>query len=655
MAAAIGLVLVAIVLLAGAGMYGSTAFWAGGLAAAGQAVLAGLAAWGLRLAREQEELTALPELTQEKGRSLGGFRMSYGDEGGGAAKPTSSVGGAVEVRTLETGFQRVVVALTATGLLVVAGVISYLVYRDISVVLPGQKPLPTRENVSLDNLAVAMAAFSLVGYMGLFYAARGTRQTAGYGEAVSGTLTMGVPGMVGVAAAVIGGWMGMAYITQIAAVLVAVLLLVQGLELLANSVRSYAGIEEFDQAPVDLQRLPLAPMLTSQWVVGLKGILSHSLGLTRRDRSGRAPGAFARLAPRVVISVLGLAVISSMVRVVRPGEVAIVERLGQASDQAIDHPLESGLHFTAPWPIDELVRIPTQHVQKVTVGAEDAPPQAPGEGESLNYKFWAFKHVSEGEKEEEYITSDRQLLGTVVSVWWRVKDPSKFYRNLSHSELFETRNAGDQEETLVRPIYVGLIQAHAARAVTQTYAEHPLDGILATERELVQKHCWEMLQQSLDELHSGIEVLDLTIEDVHPPVGKQVSVQTANGIIYGPAAAYEGVVRSSEDRQRMIDQAVGDTVVKVNQARGNAARLLRGGEAYRVQRSRGAAGENARRMALAKSFSDDADLVRRWKIYKTMEEALNDVNKIVIGRGVSQPEIWQAGNNGPQIPAKSGS
>src|SRR5262249_18711230 len=161
-----------------------------------------------------------------------------------------------------------------------------------------------------------------------------------------------------------------------------------------------------DQEPIDLQALPLVPMLSSVWLSGLKLLFAQSVGLSRENSSS----FIGRMMPRVLLSLVVLAILISCIRVVRPGAVAGLERLGQAQgypdlkamDAALLHP---GLHFTLPWPIDELVTIPVSRLQSTTVGSELHGTTGGPDGK-VDFQFWRFRMgaVEENEEETEFIT-----------------------------------------------------------------------------------------------------------------------------------------------------------------------------------------------------------------------------------------------------------
>lgn len=642
-AALAGLLLVALIFIVGAIMYGSLAWWAGGLGAMAMSIVAGLSVWGLVLARQQAQLADDAELSFGAGvtpakPALGGFRMSYGDDV--AAPAEASSGG----RALEVGFQRVVVSLASVSFLIVAGVIVWLLISKLRGVAPG-KPI-TVSAQPLDNLALLIGVGAPGIFVALYWMTRVTRTTQGYGEAINGIFSMGLPAMAAIAAATIGGYFKVGYIGEAAAAVTVFFLILQAMELLVNALRSYAGIEEFDQDPVDLTALPLVPMVTSNWIVGLRMLLAQSVGLAGVSANADGPGVVARMMPRVLVAAALLLIVVNCFGIVQPGEVAIRERLGQATDEDIDKPLDPGLHFKFPWPIDEYVRIPTQQLQYIPVGAEEQLTTA--SGTPLEFRFWTFKHA--GGKEDDFVTGDSppQLLGGFVGVWWKVRDPGKFYRNLSHSSFVDTSKTSGDPDAVERRSYEAIVRNMAFESVTRTFAIHTADQILSGGRVEVEQHCRELLQTDLDNLNTGIEIISLTIKDVHPPIGAGRK-QTAAGIDYGPADAYELMIEQREEKQRVITAAEIYRDTKDADAKSKRYEMLSEAQRYAVTRITSAAVEADRLGQLVPDFTKDKEAVtRQWLLYRAMEEVLPQATKVVLGNGVTPPDMWQhtaAGNS----------
>ena len=656
MVAVVGLIVVGGVLMAGAiyGYYGlgagNVAFWAGSMAALGQAVIAGLAWWGIRLARQQAELGEGPGVGgQGSGLGAGGFKMSYGDDTAVVRPMGLDSGG--DVKTLETGFQRVVVLLAGVVQLVLAGVILWMVkWGFAAFAADPSKGFPVPAG---DPLTVVVGVGAAAGYLALLVTGRTEKKLTGQGEAVSGLLTLGLPAMVAVAVAGILTWVKVAYAAETAAGVWAFVLAVQGFELVVNSTRSYAGIEEFDQTPVDLQATPLTPMLTSVWMGGLKLLAGQALGLGGGERGER--GVIARMVPRALVSLVVLAVLVSMIRVVPAGEVAVLERFGVAQgftdatkvdvDTLRASLLQPGLHITLPWPIDELVYIPEKRIRMVTVGVEVALSGPKG----MQFHFWTFGQRPESDTLGQFVTGDfdletkrvsPQLLESFAGVWWRVKDPALFYKAMSHSDFFAQATGG----TRALPIYEAMVQQVAERAMTQSYAMHSGEQIMTTNRREVEAHTQKLMQDQLNALNSGIEVVQFNIKDVHPPMGN--SVDPSGRQAMGPAMAFEAVVRRRQEMETLISEADAERYRTISTAQADRTTALNQAHGYQAMRLGTAKGEADEITAQVRAFTDSPRVAQSRLLYDRAAAVLPNVPKVILGPGVKPPVVLQEGTGG---------
>lgn len=646
----IALLAVAVFLGIGAIKYGPVCFWAGTLAALGQALLAALAWWGLRLARQQaaliEEATAPKHLTPVA--PLGTFHMSYSDD---ATIPTPVEKPATEpdeILSLDTGFQRVIVGLCGFAFLVLAAITAWLVYRDFAAVGPGHpiviSPVP------IDPGAVVAVGASLLVYLILISATKITRETEGYLEATNGIVLLGIPGIVVVTAGVLAAWANTAYASQAASIIVVLILALQALELLINSIGSHSGMDEMDQDMSGLQQLPLVPLLTSGWITGLKLLLSDVLGIgaIRRDE----PGHLSRLLPRAVIAAVVVVVVMSTLHVVPTGDVAIREHLGVTTAAEINHPLKPGLHVMWPWPIDRLELIPTDQVKVITVGTEQAHHSTLGPNA---FSFWTEHHSI---PDRELLTGDvnqkghaaPQLMDGWFSAWWRVQNASEFFRNVSDTRIVAVGGAtGTGTKREWSSMYDALVQQVLLEAITSTFARHSFHQLRAKENGLVALQIKKYMQNELNSMQTGIEILDLSIKDLHPPAG-QGSVMTAQGKELGPAAAYEAVVSAREQMETLIDNATATATNDILLAQGHAASVLSDAGAYATDLVSVQQGKAKALRARSDAFAENAGAASSWDFFQSLKGIFNGVNKVVLGPDVRPPQIWQITRNAASGP-----
>jgi regulator of protease activity HflC (stomatin/prohibitin superfamily) len=426
-------------------------------------------------------------------------------------------------------------------------------------------------------------------------------------------------------------------------------------------MRSYSSIEEMDQEAVDLQGLPFIPMLSSVWLNGLKMLFAQSVGLSGHDTKER--GVIARMMPRALAAIVVIAIGVSCIRVVQPGQVAVLERLGYAPfDEKTGQlmpgaVLKPGLHWTLPWPMDELVYIPTEQLQLTDVGAELHAPKE--YGKAVDFQFWTVEQDKDPTQvsEDEFLTADpgRQILETYVQVRWRVADPVKFYSALSHSEFYER----EKQSTKALPIFEAMIQQCTSYAVTQTFATHEMEHILITGREETEYHCKSILQQKLDKLGSGIEVVNLTIKDLHPPYWQadRPNDPTApliwgQRVARGPARAFEFVVTSRSIANQVINLATAQRDAMKELAVGDAKVTKADAEDYALKKIAAAEGEAARLGTALQYLPKEGrevelGLLEQQMMYKTMTDVFTPVNKIIVDPAMKDNlQIIQTTENG---------
>jgi regulator of protease activity HflC (stomatin/prohibitin superfamily) len=671
-AAFAGLVVIFLILLSGGIVYHVTVFWVGAMLCAGQSIVLLLAAWGLKLAREYQEL--VEPIPGSSNQPASTFRMSAGDENIISTAPITPES---EVKTLDTGFQRLLTIIAASILILLGGGAIWIiitVYRWAST--NPDLPVPVagtfdKALYGIDELGLVIGLASAGIYVFLWWINRPKRDTFIYGDPANSTLTIGITGMAALGVASILAYLKVAWASEVAAIILTALILLQGLELIVNGLRSYSDLDELDQDAVDLQALPLVPMLGSTWLSGLHLLFAQSVGLSRKDE----PSVIGRIMPRAIIAIILIAIFGSCIRVVRPGEVAILERLGYvpvepndpANRPTVSAILQPGMHLTFPWPIDTLVRIPRDQLQLTDVGTE---LHAPKEFKSVDFQFWTIREDKpEGEANDEFVTGDPgspQLLETYIQVRWRVKDPGLFYNALSHSDFYEK----SAESTKALPIYEAIIQQCTDYAVTKAFATHSLDHIMIENRPEVELHCQKILQEKLDSLirtpagtpaGCGIEVVYLTIKDLHPPFWKpereDPTAPEIAGIkrFRGPAAAFEFVVTMSEFYHMAIARQEAENVAKLNIAKGDAAVDIARAQSYSqdlIARAEADAGRFVNMTHFLSSQTSNPrdrvfqlDLLEQQLKYNALNGLYDPVNKVVVDPRI-HVNIWQNTPNG---------
>jgi len=239
--------------------------------------------------------------------------------------------------------------------------------------------------------------------------------------------------------------------------------------------------------------------------------------------------------PLLLVQIAVIFLLSTIV-IVSPGHQAVIEHFGKPREMTAG----PGLHFTYPWPIDQVDMIPVERVQRLEVGyVSDARDAHSKLGEPV---LWTQKHYA---KEYLLLVGDREasessklpinLLSVNMPVQWRVKDePGEV--------LKYHRQSAD---------VAAIVEAIAYRELTRYAAQADLQDLMGAGGIKTAEVLWERIQAACDRAGLngeglGVTIVNLGIGGIHPPSDEET------------AKAYEEVVNAFERRDTTILKAMGD-------------------------------------------------------------------------------------------------
>jgi regulator of protease activity HflC (stomatin/prohibitin superfamily) len=249
---------------------------------------------------------------------------------------------------------------------------------------------------------------------------------------------------------------------------------------------------------------------------------------------------------------------------------AVYEAFGRP--QTVFH---SGLHVYLPWPFGRLRPVEYGVVREIPIvfASEDGtPPEVearPGGQESIEGvppagadRLWDASHPSEasylvasnrnGRENFEVVNIDLQIL-------YRVGLSDKAAYNAVYN--VEAPDA--------------LIRAAAGRMLARYFARYTMTDVLGQNREAFIRGFQKELQSRLDALSSGVDILGVVIEAIHPPPAAATAYQDvqASGIqaqirvADARATAVAVVAQAQSDATDMKDIAIGNAEEIVDQAK----------------------------------------------------------------------------------------
>jgi regulator of protease activity HflC (stomatin/prohibitin superfamily) len=216
-----------------------------------------------------------------------------------------------------------------------------------------------------------------------------------------------------------------------------------------------------------------------------------------------------------------------------------------------------GLNLGLPWPFGRVLTVENGVVHELTTGAdtnsavvESAPAEGPAP-DSAN-RLWDAFHPSEKSQVIAGISANKQSF-QIVNM-----DVRFIYRIGLHDQaaMDATYNTDDVP---------ALIRSTANRVLVHDFASRTLDDVLGNQRSVLSSEIGKVVQTRLDQMHSGVEILAIVIEAIHPPAGA--------------ANAYHQVQAAQIAAQALIARERGQSAARLDDAQLNASLVADGAAA----------------------------------------------------------------------------
>jgi modulator of FtsH protease HflK len=275
----------------------------------------------------------------------------------------------------------------------------------------------------------------------------------------------------------------------------------------------------------------------------------------------------------IALPVLFTVYLASGFYIVGPDQRAVVRRFGAVADQ-----VGPGMHYRAPWPVDQVDIVKTTSVMKVGVG------------------FVLPSGNAEMPPGPELLTGDTNIVNVNLVLQFVIRDPREFLFQIKDTPAF--------------------IEAVAETVLTETIAGMPIDEVLTRGRVAVQERVKAQTQEVLDRRGSGVSIVSASI--------------MAMTLDRSVAQAFQDVANAMSDREKMINEAHAYQNNLIPKARGDARTLLSEAEAYKQQRIAEAVGGAGRFLSLQKEYEKGPDITRTRLYLEAVEKILPRVRLYVI-------------------------
>ena len=279
-----------------------------------------------------------------------------------------------------------------------------------------------------------------------------------------------------------------------------------------------------------------------------------------------------------IILVLIFAVWSSVYRVELEEE-GVLLTLGEYSGL-----VQSGIHLKWPAPIQTVIKIPTKRELEMEFGQRA--------------KSGSDRRINRSEIEEEslMLTGDLNVAVVPWKTQYRIAEPDKF--------LFKVKDP------------IGTFRDMNEAVMREVIGDRSVNEVLTAGRQEIATKMEENLQEMCDQYENGIKINRILLQKVLPP--KQVQ------------DAFNEVNTAEQEKEKMINQALGDYNRIIPRARGEAEQTVQQAEGYSMDRINRAKGDASLYSDLLKAYKKSPEVTRDRIYLETMAKVYPNVKQKII-------------------------
>ena len=298
-------------------------------------------------------------------------------------------------------------------------------------------------------------------------------------------------------------------------------------------------------------------------------------------------GYFSGLGVAVLlIGVVAIWLLSGFYRV-QSEELGVVLRFGKYVRDA-----DPGLRYHLPYPIESVLLPKVLRVSTISIGMtliEDSTRRG--------------RTIRDVPEESLMLTGDENIVDVDFTVLWRIKP------NGAAAFLFNIQNPE------------GTVKAVAESAMREVIGRSNIQPILTGARTTTEQAVQQLMQRTLDNYGSGIQITQVQMQKVDPPAQVIDSFRDVQ-------AARADLERLQNEAQTYANRIVPD-------ARGRAAQITQSAEGYKQQAIAEARGQSARFLKVYDEYVKAKDVTRERIYLETMERILGGSEKLVFDGGAA--------------------
>lgn len=290
-----------------------------------------------------------------------------------------------------------------------------------------------------------------------------------------------------------------------------------------------------------------------------KNILSYleeNTGITMRSLWSLQ--LIKKLLPGALLGVVLVLWLATSFVQIGPNQEGALFRLGKMREKT----LQPGLHMTLPWPFDRVDVYNTKTLGRVTIGYVS-------EGDQDN--IWTEDHGG-----EEYLLllgDGNEMVAINLEIQYRIDDLISYIRSGAKPEA--------------------ILQAQAYEIITARTIGTDLDTLLSTDREVFSETFREELGQRLKPYGTGLAVVDVVLESIHPPVNVadvyqeliSAEIDAEYMLLNAQNTSYQHIKSAQKEKNQTVSNALVEKYEKIAQAEAAVTEFMAAAGADKAYRS----------------------------------------------------------------------
>jgi len=255
-------------------------------------------------------------------------------------------------------------------------------------------------------------------------------------------------------------------------------------------------------------------------------------------------GSFSIL--KGIMLVIVVLFLFSNVRRIDSHEQALTLRLGRLQPQVRD----PGLVWAMPFPIDEIVPLPTKSSNTFTIESHTFHREPNERDKPLSFFSWPVSRGLHPTQDGALMTADGGLVHVKWKITYKIDKVDQYVSNILSSNI--TNQATKAAEDLIRT-FVETVGIHVASGLTA-------EEMIRTRVDDVQNMIRNLVNQRLTAIDSGIDVIRVSMDEPTPPIAVR--------------EAFVATQRMENLKEKQIQDANQEKTKILNEAAGEAAERL---------------------------------------------------------------------------------